>query len=211
MSRRKISLPAIGLLLGAFVIIGITPVVGALEDTTEPQEPATRLDNRAEELQRRQSALEKKKQEQQRKEQERKDRRIKTCEAKAEGINTAFTKITENRRRIYTRLTEISDKVQAFVSTKQLAVENYDNLVAAIDQRRATAEASINQVHASSTLSCNDVRTPKDQLQAFREKRKGSIDALKEYRGAIKRLVLAVKATISSEKGLEGRHEGATQ
>jgi len=210
MMHKKISLRLVALLLG-LAIMGISaPAVSALEETTEPQEPTTNTTTdqlRAKELQRRQAALEKKN----KREQELKEKRKQQCAAKAEGVNTAFKKITENRRRIFTRLTEISDKVQAFVTNKQLTVENYDQLVATVTERKSTAEASINQVHAVNTLSCNDIRSPKDQFKTFREKRQGSIDALKEYRTAIKKLILAVKSSIASHKGLEGQHTGEAQ
>lgn len=208
---------AIGL-LGIIVLASTAPPVNAIEDTTDQQEPTpttttgtTTEEKRAAELQRRKEALEKKKLELQRKEQVRKEQRVKKCEAKAEGVNNALTKITENRRRIYSRLTEISDKVQAFVVTKQLSVENYDTLVAAVNERKAAAEASIDQVSAVSTFSCSDEHSAKDQLGTFREKHKGSINALKEYRTALKKLILAVKASIESHKGLEGRSQSNEQ
>lgn len=220
MIQRNISFRVATALLGIGVVVlaSSASTVGALEGTTEPQESTTNTttevkptdsasltEKRAAELQRRQAALEKQKQAKQEKEQELKEKRLKQCQAKADGVNTALSKITENRRRIFNRLTEISDKVQSFVTNKQLTVENYDQLVATLNARKGEAEASINQVNSANNLDCSDTQSPKDQLHAFREKRQGSVDALKEYRGAIKKLILAVKVSIASHKGLEGR------
>lgn len=215
MIQRKTTYRLVLGLLGVILIGSVAPSVSALEGTTEPQEPTTQpvrsTENRTAELQQRQAALQKKQQEQAKKELLLKQKRIEQCVAKSEGVNTALQKITENRQRIFNRLSELSDKVQAFVTNKKLVVANYDQLIANLSTRKTTAEASINQVQAVNTLNCNDVRTPKDQLQTFRDKRKGSVDALKEYRTAVKKLILAVKSAIASHKGLEGHHKDDQQ
>lgn len=204
MISRKTSLRAAVLLLGLIVIGGTSPAVSAVEDTTGSQGPtSTTSDQRiSKEQQQRQAALAKKAQ-------ELKEKRIRQCAAKSEGINTSLSKITENRRQVFNRLTEVSDKTQAFVINKQLVVKDYSKLVALVNTRKSAAEASIAQMAAVNTLDCNAVRTPKDQLQTFHKKRKTTHDAIDEYRRAVKRMILAVKTSVASHKGLEGKHRGS--
>ena len=124
------------------------------------------------------------------------DTRKKVCETRTEKINSIVQKRSEQATKHLEVFKKISDRVQSFVTTKNLTVENYDALVATIAEKEAAAQAAID-VNKATTFECasassdNPSHLPRTTIEAVR-------NALKEYRTSIKNLIVNVKA--SAEK-----------
>ena len=121
------------------------------------------------------------------------DARKKVCENRQEQINSIIKKRSEQATKQFEVFTKISDRVQEFVKTKNLTVENYDSLVAAINEKAAAAQAAI-ETNSGTTFDCattsgdKPAQLPRTTIDAVRT-------ALQEYRTAIKNLIVNVKAS----------------
>lgn len=124
------------------------------------------------------------------------DTRKKVCETRTEKINLIIQKRSEQATKQLEVFKKISDRVQTFVTTKNLTVENYDTLVATIGEKEAAAQAAID-VNKQTTFECASAssdspsQVPRTTIEAVR-------NALQEYRTSIKNLIVNVKA--SAEK-----------
>lgn len=128
------------------------------------------------------------------------DAKKKICEKHEAQINKVISVINTRRQNAFDRITKVSDAVQKFVSEKNVTVANYDELVATVAAAKASAESAMNEQESVPEISC-DGEHPKADLSSFKEKRLGSIDAMKEYRDSVKALVKAVREV--TEAGAE--------
>jgi hypothetical protein len=134
------------------------------------------------------------------------DARKKVCETRSGKINSIIQKRSEQANKQLAVFKKISERVQTFVTTKNLTVENYDTLVAAINTKEAAAQAAID-VNTATTFDCttassdNPSHVPKTTVEAVR-------NTLKEYRTAIKNLIVNVKA--SAQKAEEVKAPNTT-
>ena len=121
------------------------------------------------------------------------DNRKSKCEKREAKINSIIQKRSEQGTKHLAKFNSISERVQQFVSDKNLTIADYDALVQAINDKKAAAEAAI-AANTENTFSCattdgsEPAKLSRTTIDAVR-------DALKEYRTAIKDLIVKVKAS----------------
>ena len=119
-------------------------------------------------------------------------RRLQVCETREEKINSIIQKRSEQATKHLAVFQRIAGRVQEFVSDKNLTIEGYDELVSNIEAKEADAEAAI-EANSDNTFDCNTVdgaapaKLPRESFSAVNS-------ALKEYRTAIKDLIVKIKA-----------------
>lgn len=121
------------------------------------------------------------------------DAKRKVCANHQESLNKLMTRIVTQRQKQIAHIDEISTKVQAFYTKKGLTVENYDALVSDIEVKKAAATAAVAAAKPTSTFSC-DGTGPKADLKAFHDKRDVAVDAIRDYRESVRKLITAVKS-----------------
>lgn len=169
----------------ALVVVALAPAAQA-QETNQVEPSAPTVTERRDELTQK---IEQLKQERRTKLTE---TRQKACEARAEKINGILEKRSEQARKHLEVFQNIAARVQEFVAAKELTIENYDSLVATITEREAAVLAAI-EVNDETTFDCatvdadNPLKLPRATTNAVR-------DALKEYRTAIKDLIVQVKS-----------------
>jgi hypothetical protein len=120
------------------------------------------------------------------------EKRLATCETKSAKINSIIQKRSAQATTQLAVFKKIADRVEKFISDKQLTIENYDTLAANINDKEAAATAAI-EANTNTVFDCASAdgsapgKVAKASVQTVR-------DALKEYRTAIKDLIVKVKS-----------------
>jgi hypothetical protein len=142
--------------------------------------------------------------------QERQDKRLasaklKVCEARQKNIEHVMDRSearAENQLKLFNTITE---RVEAFYVKKGKTVANYDELVANIATAKAKVQADVATMKGLTSFDCNG-EDPKGDVEAFKTAHKAVIQDLKDYRTAVKNLIVAVKSAQGTESS-----EGSNQ
>jgi hypothetical protein len=139
------------------------------------------------------------------------DRQEKFCTNKRRVVGNILTHIANRGQRQIDVFTKIADRTEKFKTDKNLIVDNYDALVTTVNDKKTAALNTINKIKtdatAASSLSC-DPGQPKAIIGGFKDDLKAENSALKDYKTAIKNLIVAVK---SSKSGTEQSTTNTTE
>ena len=120
------------------------------------------------------------------------EKRLAVCEKKSSKINAIIQKRSTQATKQLDVFKKIADRVEKFISDKQLTIENYDALAADIKDKEAAATAAI-EANTNTVFDCDSAdssdpgKVAKASVQTVR-------DALKDYRTSIKNLIVKVKS-----------------
>lgn len=118
-------------------------------------------------------------------------KRLEVCEKRASKINNIVTRSAASSERHLSVFQKIAERTQAFYADKQLTTDNYDQLVATVEEKEAEAAAAI-EAAKEVTFDCAE-QDAKKVGTTVRDLMKAQHAALKEYRTAIKDLIVGVK------------------
>ena len=130
------------------------------------------------------------------------------------------TNITKIMKRMQTRgekqlgvFTKIADRTKAFYEQKQRTVANYDDLVAAVDEKKLAAEQALAASSEAITGFSCDSDDPVAAKDLFKSQVKDQITALKAYKTAVKDLIVGVKSAQgqASRSGNDTTQTGGTE
>lgn len=123
---------------------------------------------------------------------------IRSCQAHTESLQNRMRSMVRLMENMESKFEAITNRVKEFYTTKVVpsgkTVSNYDALLAEI-QTRKTATLTIRNNAQNQVNAFNCEGDPKNQLNRFRMNMQEGKTALKEYRTAIKNLVVAVHST----------------
>lgn len=115
------------------------------------------------------------------------------CNSSKKGAQQRISAISANTARFQTKLDTIFTKAQAYVTDKNLTVENYDALVAAVKTAQTTSAESVAALKAlQPTIDCTQT-TNAENVAAFRTAAHDTRDKLKAYMKSLKELLKAVR------------------
>lgn len=121
------------------------------------------------------------------------ENRLKVCENRQATINKIIANSATQSEKHLAVFQKIEDRVVTFYEEKTLSLDTYDTLLATVDEKEAAAIAAID-LAKETTFSCDDADATNPGSLA-RELVKSEHTALKEYRTAIKDLLVAIKTT----------------
>lgn len=121
-------------------------------------------------------------------------RRLKACENHQAGIRRILSRATTRGENHIVLFTTITNRVEQFYTNKDKTLATYDQLVAEVAAKKSAAETAVNTVRQASTSFTCSSDNPKADVQAARAEVKAEIAALKEYRTAVKNLIVGVKS-----------------
>lgn len=215
----KISLLALTLVAGAFLLVPAT--VLAVEDgqTTESDQQITEQKKKELELKKEKAKKEaEKKREAAKKEAEKKKSEAEANREKSKKAAEELKKACENKRESFkkrmeslasrgNKRLEIMDKtmqrIETFKSEKNLNVENYDALLADVTAKKeALHDAHEVAKELADDFDCDKENGTIDVL-AFRDAVQKEAAALKEYRTSLKKLIEAVKKAALAQNNEE--------
>lgn len=119
------------------------------------------------------------------------------CERHQKKINTLIGTMNDRRQNTFDRITKISDAVQRYYTKQAISYDGYYEVVAKVAAAKSTAESAMQTQRSTTPFDCNGDQ-PRADMSLFKEKRSGSIDAMKLYRSAVKELVTVVKQAVKA-------------
>ena len=93
----------------------------------------------------------------------------------------------------------ITERTEAFYVSKGKVLSNYADLVAAVNTAKAAAQAAVDTVKAGSDDFKCDGDNPKAAAKLFKIDLQAMNDALKDYRTAVKNLIVGVKSVQATQ------------
>lgn len=124
--------------------------------------------------------------------------KLKACQNREKAITNIMARISDRGTRQLDVFTKISDRVQAFYTEKGHTLSNYDALVAEVGAKKTVAQATVETVKNGSTEFKCDGDNPRAVADSFKENLKAMNAALKEYKTAVKNLIVGVKSVQST-------------
>ncbi len=119
--------------------------------------------------------------------------KLKVCQQREKRISTIITNSTKRTQNQLEVFTKIAVRVETFYQTKGKTVANYDELVAKVNTAQAKAEADLATLKTITTLDCEG-DDPKGEVDTFRATLKQLQQDLKDYRTAVKDLIVGVRS-----------------
>lgn len=137
------------------------------------------------------------------------DKRLQACEKRQTQINKIFDRSTDRNRKHLAVFQKIEQRVKEFYVNKNLSTEGYDEAVANADAKEAAAVAAI-ETSAEVNFDCatTDGAKPGSLIKEVMQSRHA---ALKEYRTAVKDLILVVKKAHGQQQSTGTEQESTTE
>jgi hypothetical protein len=134
--------------------------------------------------------------------------KLRVCEQRKTRITNIMNRAVTRAERQLNLFSTIAERVKTFYTEKGRVVANYAELVAAVDAAKAKAEADIAALKDLEPFAC-DSDDPKGQAEAFKLALTTVRKDLKDYRTAVKNLIVGVKSANSAATG--DSEEGGTE
>jgi len=123
--------------------------------------------------------------------------KLKACQNRENAIQTRSKQLTKTAENMLTTFDKIAERVEQYYTSKVVpsgkTVPNYDALVADITSKKQTVQTDLDKATADATAFSCTGNDPKGQLTQFRTDMQTVKKDLKEYRTAIKNLIVAVR------------------
>lgn len=120
---------------------------------------------------------------------------LKSCQNRQKAINTIMARIVTRGDKQLTLFNTITQRVEAFKTSKNLIVTNYNALVATLQTDQTKAANDLTAMRTNGTLDCTGT-DPKGMVSAFQADLNTDVSDLQTYRTDVKNLIVAVKTSI---------------
>lgn len=138
----------------------------------------------------------------------RNEAKLKACEKRSEKITNIMDRIVDRSEKHVALFNTIATRTQEFYVNNGYELDNYDELVENVELARADALDHLEVLRAENNFSC-EMDDPKVFVAAFKDALKTQIESLKEYRTAVKDLIVGVKS--SKNNGNQDRVDNGTE
>lgn len=135
--------------------------------------------------------------------------KLKACQNREKAIKNIMSRISDRGAKQLDVFTKISDRTQEFYKEKGVTLNNYEALVEEVEAKKAAAEVVVEAVKNDSTEFKCDGDNPKATADIFKDNLKAMNQALKDYKTAVKDLIVGVKSAQST--ATEGSTEGSQE
>jgi Sec-independent protein translocase protein TatA len=137
--------------------------------------------------------------------------KLKACQTREKAVTNIMARIADRGQKQIDVFTKIADRTKAFYQDKNRPLSNYDALVAEVN---ATQEAAVAANAVVKNVSINfacEGDNPKAVAGSFKDLVKTQNTALKEYRTAVKNLIVGVKSAQSTQATTPGADNQGAQ
>ncbi len=133
--------------------------------------------------------------------------KLEICKNRESNITARIARIDDRIVNQLTLFTTISDRAQTFYTDKGITIEDYDQLVATVNERKLTAETAVATMNSlKDTFNCEG-DDPKAKIEEVKVGLQSAVTALKDYRIAIKDMITAIKSANSVSSSSTGETE----
>lgn len=122
------------------------------------------------------------------------DAKLKACQNRETAINNILSRIADRGQKQLDLFSTIATRTETFYTNKGKTLSNYDALVADVNAKKAVAQTAVNTVKSNSVSFKCDGTDPKGAAASFKDSLKSEIAALKDYKTAVKNLIVGVKS-----------------
>lgn len=202
---------------GLFVVAVMTPVL-ANAQSTQVDEMNTQIQEKRETTQRVTETRQEKREEMQAQISDRREvaegrleaAKLKACQNRQKAIENILARLSNRGDKRLDVFTKIADRVQVFYGEQGNTLNSYDELVADVVAKKATAEEAVTNLHNTAGMFSCEGEDPKGAISIFREQLEARNVALREYKTAVKNLILGVKSAQPTEAA-ENTQEGGQE
>ena len=127
-------------------------------------------------------------------------KKLDLCKKREERIGQLMVRINSRGEKQLELINAIATRVQSYKTDKNLTVANYDALLAEANTAKDEAGKAVDAVKASQTEFKCDGTDPKGAASVFQELMKAQNEALKAYKSAVIKLLVAVKQSQGDDK-----------
>src|SRR3989344_2909178 len=128
-----------------------------------------------------------------------KEDKLKICQGREDHISSSMTGAASRGEEKIALFSKIAERTEAFYVSKGKVLSNYADLVAAVNTAKAAAQAAVDTVTAGSDDFKCDGDNPKGTANLFKLNIQAMNDALKDYRTAVKNLIVGVKSVQATQ------------
>lgn len=136
--------------------------------------------------------------------------KLRACQNRQARIAAIMSRSITRAEKQLELFTTIAERVKAFYVQKGRTVANYNDLVAAADAAKAKAQTNLDTLKALDGFDCSS-EDPKGDIEAFKLALHSINSDLKDYRTAVKNLIVGVKSAQSTAAKEENGQEGGEQ
>lgn len=122
------------------------------------------------------------------------DAKLKACQNREAAINNIMTRIGDRGQKQLDLFTTIATRAGTFYTDKGKTLSNYNVLVADVTAKKVAAQTAVDTVKADSVTFKCDGTDPKGAVASFKDSLKSEITVLKDYKTAVKNLIVGVKS-----------------
>ena len=120
--------------------------------------------------------------------------KLRACQNRQKAVAGIMMRMTERAQKQVNLFSTIAERTKSFYEDRGKTLANYDELVADVDAKKANAQSLIDSAKATaSTFDCNG-EDPKGVVNSFKSSAETTRGALREYRTAVKNLIVGVKS-----------------
>ncbi len=132
------------------------------------------------------------------------DAKLRACQNREKAIHNIMGRIADRGQKQLDLFSSIAIKTETFYTNKGKTLSNYDALVADVVAKKSAAQTTVDTVAANSVTFKCDGTDPKGAAASFKDSLKTEITALKDYKTAVKNLIVGVKSVQSTDKTTGG-------
>ncbi len=135
------------------------------------------------------------------------DAKLKACENRQASITNIMARIGDRGQKQIDLFTKISDRVQAFYVEKGNTLATYDSLVTAATDAKTKAQTAVDDTKATTVEFDCDGDNPRGVAETFKANAISQKAAIKDYKTAVKNLIVGVKSVQSTTNETETTQE----
>lgn len=129
--------------------------------------------------------------------------KLKVCEKRQKNITNIMSRISDRGQKQLDLFTTIATKTEAFYVNKGHTLANYQTLVDAVNAKQAAAKTTVATIKTDgANFNCSST-DPQGSIATFKTALKSEIQALKDYKTAVKNLIVGVKSVQSDNTAAE--------
>lgn len=129
--------------------------------------------------------------------------KLKVCQKREAAIQQRSTRLVTQATKMQEKFASIAQRVQAYYVDKSApagkTVADYDALITTIADKQSAVQAAATQAQTTAQSFACEGEDPKGQLKQFRADMQSVKRALKEYRTAVKDLIVAVRSVTGTD------------
>ena len=126
------------------------------------------------------------------------DAKLKACQNREKAITNIMTRLGDRGQKQANLFSTIAERTEKHYANKGKTLANYDVLVADVVAKKAAAQTTIDAVKSTTVEFKCDGDNPKGLASSFKDSLKAEIAALKDFKTAVKNLIVGVKSVQST-------------